>query len=565
LTSDAAAARKVILECEARLNSAGADRTKVKYEIYKELKSKGLDEAAELLMTFDVVTRANSGNAVSPQPPPPQLPSHKAKKPWITAAICTLLILLGVCLAPYLYTLLVNHFSPVVVPNSHFVGEHGRNKKLLIFVHGVIGDMDNTWVNPETHASWPELIRGDQSLRDFDVFVYGYASPSMGDASTVEEISVRFLQQLKDFGVFDNYKDVSFIAHSMGGIVTKRTLNMLNTQADSSILQKVHTVIYISVPSNGANLAALASWISDNPQFKSMSPKAASAYLQGVEGDWADLLRQRSSGLPFPRTYSAYETLPTGPVQVVPELYTSELSDGRVIGFDYNHINIVKPRDRDAEVYLWVKSRLLETVTGPPADHNLSTLQLTYDGTTDVLRRQDMRVSVRTPDNNENRGHCANEVGHHDGKYCTSRTPLTLATAAPRLLKNARANCNGSGCPWTAWPGPPTISADGFTATASIDNWGSDVDAILLADEYEKVSAGQCGPGVSERKTKNTAVLFTVTRDCLPIAALRWTLPDGSEGVMSVGSKSSPGGEVLLIGDPIDRGTEVLFNYKIVR
>ena len=357
MPSDASAARTIILEYEARLNSAGADRTRVKYELYGELKSKGLDEAAELLMTFDVVTRASSGNSVNRQPPPT---SRKAKKLWITAAICTLLILLGIRLAPYLYTLSVNHFSPVVVPNSHFVGEHGRNKKLLIFVHGVIGDMDNTWVNPETHASWPELIRGGPGLSDFDVFVYGYASPKAGDASTVEQISVRFLQQLKDFGFFDNYREVSFIAHSMGGIVTKRTLNMLNTQADSSILQKVHTVIYISVPSNGSNLAALTSWISDNPQFKSMSPKAASDYLHSVEGGWANLLRQRSSSLPFPRTYSAYETLPTGPVQVVPELYTSELSDGRVIGFDYNHIDIVKPKDRDAEVYRWVQSRLLE-------------------------------------------------------------------------------------------------------------------------------------------------------------------------------------------------------------
>jgi hypothetical protein len=377
VTSDAAAARRIILGYEARLNAAGADRTKVKLELYNELRSKGLDEDAELLMTFDVITRANSPNAAPPveqpvpQPPalqPPRVPasrSQRTKKVWITAVVLALLILLGIRLTPYVYTLLVNHFSPVVVPSSHFVGEHGSKKNLLIFVHGVIGDMDNTWVNPETHASWPQLITDDRDLSDFDVFVYGYASPAMGDASSIEQISVRFLQQLKDFGFFDNYKEVSFVTHSMGGIVTKRALNMLNTQADSPILQKVHTVIYISVPSNGASLAALASWISNNPQFKGMSPKNALDFLQSVEGDWANLLRQRTPSLPFPRTYSAYETVSTGPVEVVPELYTSELSDGRVVGFDYNHINIVKPKDRDAEVYRWVKARLLEKRNQP--------------------------------------------------------------------------------------------------------------------------------------------------------------------------------------------------------
>lgn len=166
MTSDAKAARTIILEYEARLNAAGADRTRVKLQLYDELKSKGLDEDAELLMTFDALTRANSTGTVSisaqapleatnPQPHPPQLfNSRKIMKFWIAAVVLALVIVLGIRLAPSIYTLSVNHFSPVIVPNSHFVGEHGRNKKLVIFVHGVIGDMDNTWVNPATNASW---------------------------------------------------------------------------------------------------------------------------------------------------------------------------------------------------------------------------------------------------------------------------------------------------------------------------------------------------------------------------------------------------------------------------
>ena len=82
------------------------------------------------------------------------------------------------------------------------------------------------------------------------------------------------------------------------------------------------------------------------------------AYATGAVG------RTRRPIGAFPRTYSAHETLPTGPVLIVPELYTSGLSDGRVIGFDYNHINIVKPKDRDADVYRWVKSRLLDKSRG---------------------------------------------------------------------------------------------------------------------------------------------------------------------------------------------------------
>ncbi len=369
------------MDADARINAGGGDRTKIKLEIYKELRSQGLEEEAELLMTYDIVTRANSNQGslaaqgleapfVHTVPPPSSVPKRSVmrnkKIPIITALALVFVTTLSIRLIPGIRTLLLNRMSPVVVPESHFVGEHGKNKKLIIFVHGVMGDMDNTWVNPETGASWPEMIKGDGELHQFDVFVYGYASPAMGDASSIEKISVRFVQQLKDFGFFQNYDELDFITHSMGGIVTKRMLNMLNNPAESSLLQKVHTVIYISVPSNGADIATVQSWLSQNPQFKGMDPRSASDFLQNVEGDWANMLRHRSASSPFPRTYSAYENLTTGPIMVVPQLYTSELSDERVIGFDYNHINIVKPKNRNAEVYRWTEARLLEASAWVP-------------------------------------------------------------------------------------------------------------------------------------------------------------------------------------------------------
>src|SRR5712691_10950439 len=108
----------------------------------------------------------------------------------------------------------------VVVPTPHFVKGPGQ-RKLIVFVHGVLGDMDNTWINPATHASWPDLIANDPDLKDFDVFVYGYSSPAIGEASNIREIADRFGQELKDNNIFANYEEVDFVTHSMGGIITK--------------------------------------------------------------------------------------------------------------------------------------------------------------------------------------------------------------------------------------------------------------------------------------------------------------------------------------------------------
>jgi hypothetical protein len=96
-----------------------------------------------------------------------------------------------------------------------------------------------------------------------------------------------------------------------------------------------------------------------------MSPRNAADFLQAVEGDWAAILRARNPQSPFPRTYSAYEKLPVGGVHVVPQLYTSQLADAPVLAFDYNHIDIVKPENRESDVYRWSKARILEASAYP--------------------------------------------------------------------------------------------------------------------------------------------------------------------------------------------------------
>ena len=137
-------------------------------------------------------------------------------------------------------------------------------------------------------------------------------------------------------------------------------LDTLNTPAQVQLLKKVRCVLYISVPSNGSELAGLASWLSNNPQFKSLSPANAADFLQAVEADWDEILLERTSASPFPMTFSAYEKLSTKGFTIVPELYSTR-SDAPLIVFDKDHFDIVKPEDRNSEVYEWARSRVLQS------------------------------------------------------------------------------------------------------------------------------------------------------------------------------------------------------------
>jgi pimeloyl-ACP methyl ester carboxylesterase len=233
------------------------------------------------------------------------------------------------------------------------------SKKIIVFVHGVFGDSTNSWTN-QAGVSWPDLIKGDDRLHDFTVAIFRYDTPFLSRSSTIEEISTRLLRRLEDEGVFRNYSEIYFVAHSMGGLVTKRTLIDLNRQSQIEKLKTVKAVLFISTPSLGANLAEFGSWISANPQLRDMEPADLNTFLQGLENQWQDLLRDRH-GSHFPKAFCAYETKPYYGVVAVNRIYSTTFCDQNPFPVDDDHLNIAKPANRESDIYVWVRARILET------------------------------------------------------------------------------------------------------------------------------------------------------------------------------------------------------------
>jgi hypothetical protein len=189
---------------------------------------------------------------------------------------------------------------------------------------------------------------------------------------------------------------------------------------------------------------------------------------------------------------------------------------------------------------------------------------LSYVGQIEVSRGQRISDPARMPDNNENKSsNCPNFVGLHDGKYCTSRTPMTITTTAPRLLKSPTAGCVNN-CGWLSI-GPSAVSADGLTATSYVDNWGSPFNVVLRADEYERLSTAQCGRDQKIPVILGHPMLFSVTSECQPIAQILWQTLAGipSQGSLKFSSKSSSGGEVVMVGDANTSGSVSLASYKL--
>ncbi len=233
-----------------------------------------------------------------------------------------------------------------------------------MFIHGVTGTASKTWTNGKTGASWPEMLKKKMG-NDADIFVYSYRSTWFGSNPDLEEVSVLLRTELNSKRIFESYDEIYFIAHSMGGIILKQFLNTLNTPEDSMRLRKTRAAFFIATPARGANSAELATWVSLNPQFRSMSPRRAQDFLDSIENSWGKLWKNRSDNL-FPRAYCAYEIEKTWGMMIVPKLYTSQLCDDQPIGFAYNHQTIVEPEDNGNPVYEWVLSKIKEQFNVTP-------------------------------------------------------------------------------------------------------------------------------------------------------------------------------------------------------
>src|SRR5580658_1050815 len=154
---------------------------------------------------------------------------------------------------------------------------------VIVFVHGVMGNSIDTWTNNKTNAYWPKMLTTDPHFKGAAVFAYQYPSPRLQGSLSIQGVAEDMDQQFQHFGI-DKYKNIIFLTHSMGGLVVRKFL-ILQKLGDAGFTDKVKMIYFLSTPETGSQFAALASLISDNPQFKDMMPD--DYFLKSLQKDWS--------------------------------------------------------------------------------------------------------------------------------------------------------------------------------------------------------------------------------------------------------------------------------------
>jgi len=120
-------------------------------------------------------------------------------------------------------------------------------KDVIVFIHGFIGDYVNTWGKSKV------LLDDPRFNRNYDFVFYGFKTALFGDVPAFDSEARRLDQLLSRLE--ENYKSISIVTHSKGGLLAMRTI--LNRAKDFPVKQsyKIHKIVMFTPLTENVSLA----------------------------------------------------------------------------------------------------------------------------------------------------------------------------------------------------------------------------------------------------------------------------------------------------------------------
>src|SRR5690348_347892 len=282
---------------------------------------------------------------------------------------------LGVALVMGLASIVAGCGSDNTAANTtdpHWVKRSSPNNKVaVVFVHGLFGDTDGTWTNPNGQSFFKLLEAAPDIGKQLDIFAFGFTSNALKSGSLdIREAANMLEQSLQYNGVWD-YPTVVFVGHSMGGLIIMR--EMVDNPAHR---EKVPLMVFYAVPQEGSQITAIAQHVVRNPAVRQMLVADQNDFLKLLNDDWGRVPDQDK-----PTIICAYETAPLDGVKIVPWSSATRFCHGVPVAIEgTDHSTIVKPdRPTHPSVVVLVNA-LNQYVFGKPNSPLLSTPDFTLEG-----------------------------------------------------------------------------------------------------------------------------------------------------------------------------------------
>jgi hypothetical protein len=241
--------------------------------------------------------------------------------------------------------------------------EGSASKLDVIFVHGLTGNCSDTWTSNDGIADvyWPQWL-----CEDFQVGVYAIGYPASlynkwaKQEMNLYERAINALECLASNKI--GKRPVAFIAHSLGGILTKQILRTAIEATDidwKSLAQQTRLVAFLATPHTGTSLAAL---------LAHYAKPFSSTHVTALSNDCGQLDDLNSAYRNFAPANSIQSLAYYEKFKIKNMLFVDQhsadpgISGTQAIALDADHLSICKPKARDELIYLSISRHLTKFV-----------------------------------------------------------------------------------------------------------------------------------------------------------------------------------------------------------
>ncbi|XP_032953836.1 protein SERAC1 isoform X3 [Rhinolophus ferrumequinum] len=253
----------------------------------------------------------------------------------------------------------------------------------VLFIHGLMGAAFKTWRQQDSDqvltekvsedetrytTCWPKtwLARDCPALRiisvEYDTSLSEWRARCPSERKSIAFRSNELLRKLRAAGVGD--RPVIWVSHSMGGLLVKKMLLEASQRPEmSSVINNTRGILFYSVPHHGSHLAeysvSVRYLLFPSLEVKELSKDSPA--LKTLQDDFVKFAKDKNF-----QVLSFVETLPTYigsmiKLHVVP-VESADLGIGDLIPVDVNHLNICKPKKKDAFLYQRTLQFIRETL-----------------------------------------------------------------------------------------------------------------------------------------------------------------------------------------------------------
>ncbi|XP_030105707.1 protein SERAC1 isoform X2 [Mus musculus] len=253
----------------------------------------------------------------------------------------------------------------------------------VLFIHGLMGAAFKTWRQHDSQRAltesavvdedryttcWPKtwLAKDCPSLRiisvEYDTSLSDWRARCPMERKSIAFRSNELLSKLRAAGVGD--RPMIWISHSMGGLLVKKMLLEASKKPElNALINNTRGIIFYSVPHHGSRLAEYSVNIRYLlfPSLEVKELSKDSPALKTLQDDFLEFAKDKNF-----QVLNFVETQPTFigsmiKLHVVP-VESADLGIGDLIPVDVNHLNICKPKTKDAFLYQRTLQFICETL-----------------------------------------------------------------------------------------------------------------------------------------------------------------------------------------------------------